>query len=394
MLLFAIATITPFLLIFLGCFAGGVWGWLALAYITVLVFLLDRLIALQMGNADPEAEFPAANQLLKTLGALHFLLLGCVIWAVAGGSGLSVGERASVALSAALVFGQISHPVAHELIHQPSRGMRRLGRWIYTSILFGHHASAHVRVHHVHVGSQKDPNSARWGEGFYRFLIRAWPGGFAEGLKAENRLRRHAPAALLNHPYTLYVAGAIATGLLALVLAGWPGLSTLIFLSLYGQIQVFLSDYVQHYGLRRASLADGTLEPVGPQHSWNAAHWYSAAMTLNAPRHSDHHMTPSRPYPALQLRPGDMPTLPHSLPVMAVMALVPPLWRKVMDPLCNQWRAAPEARSISPAKSAHAKAGGFADEDLPDSPHEQNNRDSTVPSDQQPGGDGPGADER
>ncbi len=63
-----------------------------------------------------------------------------------------------------------------------------------------------------------------------------------------------------------------------------------------------------------------------------------AAMTLNAPRHSDHHVTPQRPYPALHLTPATMPILPGSLPVLAALALVPPLWRRVMDPLAARWR--------------------------------------------------------
>jgi len=398
MLLFAIATITPFLLILTAGFAGGLWGWLALGYITALVFVLDHLIAVQIRNADPEAEFPAADTLLTLLGGLHFLVLGCAVWAVAGSSGLGAVERGLVALSSALVFGQISHPVAHELVHRPSRRLRLLGKLIYTSILFGHHASAHVRVHHVHVGSNGDPNSARWGEGFYRFLLRAWPDGFRAGLKAENRLRRNLPPAWRTHPYALYVGGAVGLCIASVAVAGGAGLAALVFVSIYAQIQIFLSDYVQHYGLRRATLADGTLEPVGPQHSWNTPHWVSSAMTLNAPRHSDHHVMPSRAYPALQLREGDMPILPYSLPVMAVLALVPPLWRRIMDPLCAPWRpdwqtrTRVDAGSISPAVLARAKAGGIGGGDLPHLPHE-NDRDSTVPSDQHPG-DGPGSDER
>ncbi|MDX1780519.1 MAG: fatty acid desaturase, partial [Thalassovita sp.] len=99
----------------------------------------------------------------------------------------------------------------------------------------------------------------------------------------------------------------------------------------YAQIQMLLSDYVQHYGLRRALRPDGKPAPVGPEHSWNTPHWYSSALMLNAPRHSDHHMHPARHYPALRLAP-DMPVLPQSLPVMAVVALWPPRWRKVMEP--------------------------------------------------------------
>jgi alkane 1-monooxygenase len=53
-------------------------------------------------------------------------------------------------------------------------------------------------------------------------------------------------------------------------------------------------------------------------------------MMLNAPRHSDHHAHPGRPWPELALDAG-MPVLPQSLPVMATIALWPPAWRALMD---------------------------------------------------------------
>ena len=108
----------------------------------------------------------------------------------------------------------------------------------------------------------------------------------------------------------------------------------------YAQLQLLLSDYVQHYGLRRGLRADGRREPVGPQHSWNAPSWYSGAMMLNAPRHSDHHLRPGRAFPDLSLDPVKMPMLPRSLPVMATIALVPPLWRRVMDRRAARWQDA------------------------------------------------------
>jgi alkane 1-monooxygenase len=81
-------------------------------------------------------------------------------------------------------------------------------------------------------------------------------------------------------------------------------------------------------------------ERAGPQHSWNAPQWFSSAMMLNAPRHSDHHLHPGRPFPALRLDPADMPVLPHSMPVMATLALAPPLWRRAMAPCVSRWSAA------------------------------------------------------
>jgi alkane 1-monooxygenase len=62
-------------------------------------------------------------------------------------------------------------------------------------------------------------------------------------------------------------------------------------------------------------------------------------MMLNAPRHSDHHMHPTRSFPTLELSGNDMPMLPHALPVMACLALVPKLWRRIMDRRVAKWTA-------------------------------------------------------
>lgn len=113
----------------------------------------------------------------------------------------------------------------------------------------------------------------------------------------------------------------------------------LIGLATYAQVQLLLSDYVQHYGLRRRALPNGKLEPIDIQHSWNAPHWFSNYLMLAAPRHCDHHLHPAKPYPALTLpTPDQAPCLPRSLPVMASVALYPRLWRRVMDPLVAHWQ--------------------------------------------------------
>ncbi len=336
--LFSIATLSPFLVLTMAAIWGNPFAWMAVGLITVLVFLLDRWVPVALANADPEAEFPGSDRLLVILALAHFATLALSIWAIAGNDTLGRTEACLIAVAAALIMGQISHPVAHELIHRPGRRLRLMGRLIYTSILFGHHASAHLRVHHVHVGSKADPNSARWGEGIYRFMARAWLGGFRAGLHAENHLRNGRQGFDIRHPYLLYCGGAAVLIALCAGMGGWRAVAALVFIGTYAQVQILLSDYVQHYGLRRRHTPDGALEPVGPQHSWNAPHWASSAMTLNAPRHSDHHVTPARDFPGLQLTPEHMPCLPHALPVMAVVALVPPLWRKIMDPLCAKWQ--------------------------------------------------------
>lgn len=194
-----------------------------------------------------------------------------------------------------------------------------------------------MRIHHIWAATFKDPSSARLSQGFWRYLLRAWTGGFIAGKRAEDKMRSGLSRSVWTHPYLAYVGLSLGLFAFAFVISGLPGVLALLVIATHAHIQLYLSDYVQHYGLKRRILSSGKPEPIGPEHSWNAPQWYSSAMMLNAPRHSDHHINPGRPFPALIFTPGQMPILPHSLPIMAVVALIPPLWRRLMDKRARRW---------------------------------------------------------
>ena len=338
--LFALATLAPVPLLTAGALAGGGWAVAALIYMTVFAFLMDQLVSVALGAEEDGREFPAADSLSAFLALLHFPLFFLGVAAVAGATGLGPAGRIAAFVAFGLFFGQVSNSNAHELIHRGRRGLFELGKWVFISHLFGHHTSAHRLVHHVHVATPSDPNTARRGESFYHFAPRAWRGSFREGLRAETA--RPGP-----NPYATYIGGALALLVVSALLAGWAGVLAHLLLAGYATMQLLLSDYVQHYGLMRATGKDGTPEPVSPAHSWNSAQWFTSMLMLNAPRHSDHHVHPARPYPALQL-PRDAPVLPYGLPFMGAIALWPRRWRKVMDrrlPACRQ--------GFSPGTGAH-----------------------------------------
>jgi alkane 1-monooxygenase len=336
--LFAMASLLPAGCLLMAAFTGGIWPLAALLSITLLVLLMDR--------AGPGAEAVAgmSRWLPWAVGAAHFLTLAGTLWAVGSGS-LDPGQKIALVIAMGLYAGQVSNACAHELIHRSDRASRALGTAIYCSILNGQHVSAHLLVHHVHAGTARDPNSAPLGRGFYRYALIAGVAEFKAGLAAETR--RRAGQAAIHHPYVVYVSGALIAVASAYLLGGWLGAVVLAVIALHAQMQLFLSDYLQHYGLRRAGDANGKLEPMGPQHSWNAPQAYSAALMMNAPRHSDHHMHPGRPFTSLHLD-QTMPILPYSVPVMGAIALIPPLWRHIMDPRAGAWntsRAEPETGS-------------------------------------------------
>ena len=314
MLLFAFATLAPLPLLCAAALSGGWWVAAALLYMTGFTYLLDQLVRIVPAPSEG-MEFPAADTLSVVLALAHFALLGLVIVTIGTRAPL---EAVGLIVAAGLYLGQVSNSNAHELIHRGARPLHLLGRWVFISMLYGHHASAHPLIHHRHVATPEDPATARLGEGFWSYIPRAWGGAFRAGLRAERARLDRIGRSRLHNPYVQYVAGSLAFCTAALALGGLPGLLAFLTLAAYAQAQLMLSDYVQHYGLTRKRQPGGKFEPVGAAHSWNA------------PRHSDHHAHPARPYPELRLD-ADAPALPRSLPAMATLALVPPLWRRVMD---------------------------------------------------------------
>ena len=85
--------------------------------------------------------------------------------------------------------------------------------------------------------------------------------------------------------------------------------------------------------LRAAAQKDahGRYERVTPKHSWNNNHVVTNLLLYQLQRHSDHHENPARRFVALR-HVDEAPQLPAGYPAMILLALVPPLWRRVMDP--------------------------------------------------------------
>ncbi|PIE07977.1 MAG: alkane 1-monooxygenase [Rhodobacterales bacterium] len=331
---FAIVSLAAAGLVALAAMLGGGWIWAALGYMTLIAWGFDKLLPQRV---SPVEDARGADALSATLALVHFPLLGLVAGRLAsGGSGFA--DWLGVFVAAGLFFGQVSNANAHELIHRGNRVLFNLGKWVYISLLFGHHTSAHLKVHHRFAASDEDPNTARPGESFYAFAPRAWRGSFRRGYEMERAdiIRRGTGGAT---PYVTYVFGGLGFLALALAAFGLAGAAVLLALAAHAQTQLLLADYVQHYGLTRARRADGKLEPMGLAHSWNAGESFTRRLMLNAPLHSDHHAHPARRYPALALPArSEAPRLPASLPVMTSLALYPPGWRRVMGRALARWQ--------------------------------------------------------
>ena len=97
-------------------------------------------------------------------------------------------------------------------------------------------------------------------------------------------------------------------------------------------------NYIEHYGLRRKKVNEKHFEQVLPIHSWNSNHTIGRLLLLELTRHSDHHYRASRKYQILRHF-DDSPQMPTGYPGMMLLALVPPLWFRVMHKQIEVYRA-------------------------------------------------------
>jgi alkane 1-monooxygenase len=89
-------------------------------------------------------------------------------------------------------------------------------------------------------------------------------------------------------------------------------------------------DYVEHWGLVRADIR-GKPERMGAAHTWDCANYVSDLMLFKLPRHAAHHLEPSLDCDELYRMPAS-PQMPLGYAGMSLLAMVPPLYKRVMRP--------------------------------------------------------------
>jgi alkane 1-monooxygenase len=307
--------------------------------------LLDALLGLYKDNADPQtddAKLTWYRAITLIWAPVQFVTLFGLIWYVSHSGHLSSLEKIVLFFGVGVITGTIGINYSHELMHQKNKTERHMADLLLAMVLYSHFRSEHLLVHHRHVGTPRDPVTARYNEGFHRFFARVLRQSLTSAFKAEADMlaRRNLPWTDLSNPFFRYWALQGAMLVLALLLGGWSGLALFLWQAFIAIWQLELVNYIEHYGLTRKHLGNGKYEHVKPHHSWNAAQKASNWLLINLQRHSDHHYKPDRRFPLLQnYGLSEAPQLPHGYPLMTMVAMVPPIWRRVMNPQVRRWRA-------------------------------------------------------
>jgi alkane 1-monooxygenase len=315
--------LTPFVfltLLPLGGWLGGAWTFMAAAATPLCLASLDA--ALGEDSAPAAAVSTSAARWLPRLYIL--LQLSATAWAavLVARPATSLVEAAGLALSAGVTTGVFGFVAAHEMIHSRDRRERWLGLALLGTVFYMHFRIAHVYGHHRRAATFDDPASARLGEGLYGFIVRSVAGQFREAWAFEaQRRRRNRIIIYLATEISFFAAVALVS------------LRAFVFLAAVALVAVALLEsfnYVAHYGLTRRS-TNGRPEPIAPRHSWNSARRMNNAALFNMGRHSDHHRRTTRSYQRLEALSGAA-ELPSGYAAALLTALLPPLWRRVMDP--------------------------------------------------------------
>lgn len=327
---------------------GALWGgWLVLllpVYSWAMFSLLDAVLGLNEDNADlntPEAGLFWYRLVTLIWFPLQALTLFGLIWYVPQAGHLGLWEKVGLFFGMGVISGTIGINYAHELMHQKAAWERWLGDLLLATVLYSHFRTEHLRVHHLYVGTPRDPVTARYNEGFLRFLPRVLWQCPQSAFRAEAAMlaRRGLPWWHASNPFWRYAALQLLALAVAVALGGWQGVGLFLLQAASAVWQLELVNYIEHYGLTRRYLGEGKYEHVLPRHSWNAAHRASNWLLINLQRHSDHHYKPDRRFPLLQTyETAEAPQLPFGYPVMTALAMVPPLWRRRMNPRVRDWR--------------------------------------------------------
>ena len=322
-------------------------GW-TIALVPLFAWPLFSLIDAALGTTDENADPETPDRLLTWYRAvtllwapIQFFTIFGIIAYLTHTDHMATHEELAIAFGLGVISGTIGVVYAHELLHQSPRIERLAGDLLMAMVLYSHFRSEHLLVHHRYVGTPKDAVTARYNEGFHRFFYRTLTSELPSAWRAEKAMlaRRKLPVWHRSNPFWCYGVRQLACLGLALAMGGVWGVVLFAVQAFVAVWQLALVNYVEHYGLTRKHLGDGKYEPTRTHHSWNATHAGSNWLLINLQRHADHHTKPNRRFPLLQAGSEDEgPQLPYGYPVMTAAALIPPLWRRRMNPRVRAWR--------------------------------------------------------
>jgi alkane 1-monooxygenase len=343
--------ITP-LLVFISIYLGGLWSFLAIGYVFVLVPFLELFLKGTTINLDPGEEEIAKNDRFYDyviyglvpcqLGLLIFFLFRLE------DQTLMLWEKLGLMTAMGISCGTLGINAAHELGHRKTRYEQILSKILLATTLYMHFFIEHNRGHHKNVSTAEDPASSRFGESLYAFYYRSVKDSWLSAWRLErDRLQKKQQSFWSYHNEMLLfqiIQLAIVVSILAIF--GWDILLFYLGASVIGFLLLETVNYIEHYGLTRLKNENGFYEPTKPVHSWNSNHALGRILLLELTRHSDHHYMSTRKYQVLRHF-DESPQMPTGYPGMILLSFIPSLWFWVMHRQIEKYRKSKAGNALA-----------------------------------------------
>ena len=241
-----------------------------------------------------------------------------------------------------MLCGTFGINVAHELGHRKNKFEQTLAKISLLSSLYMHFFIEHNKGHHKNVATPQDPSSARYNEWLYSFYFRTIIYSYLSAWHiANNEMKKRGESifSLQNEMLQAHIIQVLFVAGIYFFFGGWI---TVYFLgaAFMGILLLETVNYIEHYGLQRQRTSENSFERTMPSHSWNSNHAIGRILLFELSRHSDHHYLASRKYQILKHH-DNSPQLPTGYPGTMLLALLPPLWFKIMNKRILQHQTLP-----------------------------------------------------
>ena len=320
----------------LALYLKGYYTFLTPIYAFGMIPIMELIFSQSTKNlSEVEIEEKAANPIFDWLLYLNipvvFGLLIITLFNVSTGM-YATYELIGLIFSTGIVLGSNGINVAHELGHRQTQYEQLMAKFLLLPSMYMHFFVEHNFGHHLHAATKEDPATARYNQVVYSFWFTSAIRQYINAWKIQQNLRQRGNFSFFSFKNNMCWFTLLQISYLVIIFY-FLGTLTLTFAAASAVVSFILLEtinYIEHYGLLRKKLASGRYERVREIHSWNSNHTIGRIVLYELTRHSDHHYKASKKYQLLDCH-EESPQMPFGYPTSMVLALIPPLWFKVMN---------------------------------------------------------------
>lgn len=325
-----------------GILLGGEYAYMTVIYAFVFIPVLEML--LKESNEEMSDEVKKSRSMdiffdillylnIPLVFLIFFLSLNVLFYST------SSIEIIGVIASTSIMMATNGINVAHELGHRKSFFSRTCSKLLLMPSQYMHFYIEHNFGHHVNVGTENDPATAKYKQSLYNFWITSVIGQYISAWKLQLKLLKISKQNFFSIKNDMMFYIIFQLSFIAFIYFNYALTVTLysLVISIISFLFLETINYVEHYGLSRKKDENGRYERIKTVHSWNSNHVVGRLVLYELTRHSDHHFISSKKYQVLESI-DESPQLPYGYPTSILLSMVPPLWFKIMNPKVESYQ--------------------------------------------------------